>query len=353
MIRGCQESAAEELSVEISPGFTQWLTEQNVSLAFSTYRLGKLIIAGAEISGKLKFSAAQFDRVSGITFDGQNIFVATFDQLWKLVDTADRGEFATNPDRRYVAKFGHFTGDLGIRDVAISGHGNPVFVSSRFNCVAATSDSHHFKPLWKPRFINRIVGEDRCHLNGVAFVEGKQRFVTACSQTNYFNGWRNCRRNGGVVIDTEQNEVVVHSLSMPHSPRWYRQKLWLLNSGYGSFGYIDERTHSFEHVAFCPGFARGLAFTGDYAIIGLSQSRHDLSFEGLPLQHRIGDANAIARRGLMIVDLRSGEVMEWLWAHDQIEEIFEVMVLPGCGGASITGLSKCSGAASITFEPLQ
>ena len=155
------------------------------------------------------------------------------------------------------------------------------------------------------------------------------------------------------MIDIETDEVVVHSFSMPHSPRWYRERLWLLNAGNGSFGFIDERTQSFEHVAFCPGFARGLAFTGDYAVIGLSQSRHDPTFEGLPLKDRLADPNAIVRRGLIIIDLRSGEIVEWLWTNDPIEEIFEVVVLPGIKRASVTGLNSRLEAGLICPEPLR
>lgn len=317
----------------------------------STYRAGLLLTVGLDGAGKLHISAAQFDRVTGIAFDGQGLHVATQDQLWRLIDVAESPKSAGEFNHRFVPHSGHFTGDLGIRDVAVDGDGLPVFISSRFNCRATTLDIHNFRPLWMLRFINRLVGEDRCHLNGVAIVDEMPGFVTACSQTNYFNGWRKCRGDGGVVIDIETDEVVVHSLSMPHSPQWYRERLWLLNAGSGSFGFIDDRTGKFEHVDFCPGFARGLAFTGDYAVIGLSQSRHDPTFEGLPLKDRLADANATIRRGLIIVDLRRGAIVERLWTNGPIEEIFEVVVIPRIKRASITGLLQGQDAGSIFPEP--
>ena len=352
MITG-QSMEADVLPIDASPGLADWLSEQDVSLAFSTYKLGKLMMVGVDSVGELSLSDGQFDRVTGVAFDDQCLYVATQDQLWQLIGVPQGHKSADDFERRYVPHVGQFTGDLGIRDVAVNGEGHPVFISSRFNCLATLSESHNFRPLWRPRFINRLVGEDRCHLNGVAIVDGKPRFVTACSQTNYFHGWRKCRGDGGVVIDTETDDVIVYSLSMPHSPRWYRQKLWLLNAGLGSFGFVDERTQLFEHVAFCPGFARGLAFTGDFAVIGLSQSRHDPTFEGLPLKDRLADANAIVRRGLIIIDLRSGEIVEWLWTNDPIEEIFEVVVLPGIKQASVTGLNSRLEAGLICPEPLR
>lgn len=347
-----QTSAVESSAIEASPGLADWLIRENVSLAFSTYRTGKLIAVGVDAAGECSISSAQFDRVTGIAFDSRGLYVATLDQIWRLIDVSGADESMDDFDCCYAPFSGRFTGDLGIRDVAVDGDGLSVFISSRFNCLATTSEQFHFKPLWMPEFINRLVGQDRCHLNGLALVEEKPRYVTACAQTNYFNGWRKCRGDGGVVIDIETNEIVARSLSMPHSPRWYRGRLWLLNAGNGSFGFVDPRTYRFEHVAFCPGFARGLAFAGDYAIVGLSQSRHDPTFEGLPLKERLKEFNASILRGLMVIDLRTGEPVEYLWANDPIEEIFDVVVLPGIKRPCVSGLCHGMEAIRICPEPL-
>ena len=79
------------------------------------------------------------------------------------------------------------------------------------------------------------------------------------------------------MIDVASNEIVANGLSMPHSPRWYRNQLWLHNSGTGEFGTIDLNTGKFQPVAFCPGYLRGLAFVGDYAVVTLSKPRHSSS----------------------------------------------------------------------------
>ena len=105
--------------------------------------------------------------------------------------------------------------------------------------MATLSPDYSFVPLWQPPFISKLVPEDRCHLNGLAMVEGKPGYMTACSATDTAAGWRNCRSDGGVVIDVKQNEIIATGLSMPHSPRWYKGKLWLLNSGTGELGYLE------------------------------------------------------------------------------------------------------------------
>jgi len=84
------------------------------------------------------------------------------------------------------------------------------------------------------------------------------------------DGWRENRRDGGLVLDVASGEPVATGLSMPHSPRWHDDRLWLLDSGNGWFGHVDVSSGRFARVAFCPGNARGLAFAGGFAVIGLS-----------------------------------------------------------------------------------
>jgi hypothetical protein len=61
--------------------------------------------------------------------------------------------------------------------------------------------------------------EDRCHLNGVCGEGERICYVTARAATDIVDGWRDHRRDGGVVIDVEANRIVAEGLSMPHSPR--------------------------------------------------------------------------------------------------------------------------------------
>ena len=80
--------------------------------------------------------------------------------------------------------------------------------------------------------------------------------------------------------------------SMPHSPRLYGGRLWLLNSGTGELGVIDRAAGAFTPVCLCPGYARGLAFIGRHAVIGLSRPRRNQTFAGLALDRRLADKDA-------------------------------------------------------------
>ena len=196
-------------------------------------------------------------------------------------------------------------------------------------CLAALSEAHSFKPLWQPAFISKLAAEDRCHLNGLAMRDGQPAYVTAVGCSDVADGWREHRADGGVVIDVNTNEIVCSGLSMPHSPRWHNGRLWLLNSGTGDFGYVNPQTGQFEPVCFCPGYMRGLSFHGDFALIGISKPRHNKTFSGLALDVNLKSRHAEARCGVQVVDLRTGDVVHWLRMEGVVEELYDVVVLPG------------------------
>jgi uncharacterized protein (TIGR03032 family) len=116
---------------------------------------------------------------------------------------------------------------------------------------------------------------------------------------------------------------------MPHSPRVYRGRLWLLNSGLGTLGEVDPARGTFRPLAFCPGYLRGLAFAGDYAVVGLSRPRHDKTFGGLALDEELARRGAEPRCGLHVIDLRSGETAHWLRLEGMVSELYDVVALPG------------------------
>jgi hypothetical protein len=154
---------------------------------------------------------------------------------------------------------------------------------------------------------------------------GEPTFVTACSSTNEAAGWREHRTNGGIVMHIPSNEIIATGLSMPHSPRWYGGKLWLLNSGAGELGYLDDER--FIPVTFCPGFVRGLAFVGDYALVGLSKLRAK-TFSGLALETRLANEGRSSQCGLLVIDINTAQIVHWLHIDGVVEELFDVVVLP-------------------------
>jgi uncharacterized protein (TIGR03032 family) len=213
-----------------------------------------------------------------------------------------------------------------------------VFVATSFGCIATLSERASFTPLWRPPFLSKLAAEDRCHLNGLALENGRPRFATAVSTSDVVDGWRDRRQSGGVVLVIPDGRVIASGLSMPHSPRLYRGRLWLHNSGTGQFGSIDPAGGNFEPLTFCPGYLRGLAFVGDHAIVGLSRPREDKTFGGLVLADELAKRSADARCGLLIIDLKTGDVAHWLRVEGLVRELYDVAVLPQVARPMALGL---------------
>jgi uncharacterized protein (TIGR03032 family) len=317
------------LEVTCSRHFTAWMGEHQISLACTTYQTGKLLLIGRKPDGGANVFERNFTRCMGLWGDGQTLWMSTLFQVWRLENVLRPGEQFKGHDRLYVPKVGHTTGDLDIHDIVVEVSGRLVFVATGFGCLATLNERYSFTPLWRPAFLSKLAAEDRCHLNGVALEDGHCRYVTAVSTTDVVDGWRDRRRDGGVVLEVPSGRPVAEGLSMPHSPRTHGGDLWLLNSGTGFVGKIDRARGRFEPLTFCPGFLRGLAFVGGYAVVGLSRARRDKTFAGLALDEELARRDVEARCGLQVIDLRTGDVAHWVRLEGLVSELYDVAVLPG------------------------
>ena len=327
-------------SLTSSRGFGDWLASTGGSLAFSTYQGGKLFFLGTKPDGSLSVFERSFPRPMGlcVTDDARTLLLATQVQLYRfdngLLPGQTQGEF----DAVYLPNQTWITGDVDIHDVGFSADGRPIFANTLFNCLATTADGYSFRPIWRPSFISRIAAEDRCHLNGMAVADGEPRYVTCVSRSDVTDGWRDRRQSGGVVVDVTSGEIVAEGLSMPHSPRLHRGRLWIVNSGTGELGWIDLESGSFNPVAFCPGYARGLCFIGKYAVVGLSRARENQTFEGLALDAELSRRDVEARCGLLVIDIDTGDATDWVRIEGVIDEFYDVAYLRGIRAASAVGI---------------
>jgi uncharacterized protein (TIGR03032 family) len=344
--------SSEILQINGSRNFPSWLREQGLSVAFTTYQTGKLFLIGLKPDGKLSVFERTFERCMGLAVspDAQTLWMSSVFQLWRFENALPAGANAPGGyDRLYVPQLAYTTGDVDAHDIALDAGQRPVFVNTLFSCLAAPSETHSFRALWKPPFITRLAAEDRCHLNGLALRDGAPAFVTAVSKSDVHEGWREHRRDGGIVIDVASGETVARGLSMPHSPRWCDGKLYVLNSGAGEFGTIDLATGKFEPICFCPGYARGLGIHGHFAVIGLSTCRENRTFSGLPLDDALAAKDVQPRCGLLVVDLRTGDIAHSLTIEGVVRELYDVALLPGVAMPSALGLKTGEVRHTITI----
>jgi uncharacterized protein (TIGR03032 family) len=309
-----------------SVSFPELLEQLGVSLLVSTYQAGKLVALRAD-GGVLNTHFRIFNKPMGVAVQGGRLAIGTAREVWEyhnLPAVAHKLDPVGKHDAAFLPRTCHVTGDIHIHEMAWAGD-ELWFVNTAFSCLCTRSDIYSFQPRWRPWFVTELLPADRCHLNGLALRDGRPRYVTALGETNENGGWRANKRDGGLLIDVERNEILARGLSMPHSPRWHNGRMWVLNSGEGGIGTIDPATGRYDEVTQLPGFTRGLSFYGPFAFIGLSQVRESAVFSGIPLVDRLAERNC----GVWVVDLRSGEAIAFVKFEDAVQEIFAVEVLPG------------------------
>jgi uncharacterized protein (TIGR03032 family) len=282
---------------------------------------------------------------------GESLYVSTLWQLWRFENVLEPGQVRDDHDRLYLPQVGYVTGDLDVHDIAVQADGRLLFVNTLFSCLAEPSERYSFVPRWKPPFVSRLAAEDRCHLNGLAMEDGAPRYVTAVSDSDLAAGWREHRRDGGVVVDVPANEVVLRGLSMPHSPRLHRGRLWLHDSGTGWFGFADLAAGRFERVAFCPGYLRGLSFVDEFAVVGLSRPRRDKTFSGLPLDDELARHKVEPRCGLYVINLDTGDVVHWIRFEGVVQELYDVVAITGARRPMAIGFVSDEIRRYITIAP--
>jgi uncharacterized protein (TIGR03032 family) len=345
-------AASEEPWVELtsSRNFSNWLAIQNISLAFTTYQAGKVFLLGRKQDGQIDAFERTLQRCMGLCTTENGFWLSSAYQIWRFENALQPGQMHNNHDKLYVPRVGYTTGDIDVHDVVVEDSGRVVFVNTKFGCLATFSDQHSFTPLWKPSFLSKLAPEDRCHLNGLALENGKCKYVTVVSNSDVVDGWRNRRRDGGCVLEVPSSETIVSGLSMPHSPRVHQGELYVHNSGTGYFGKVDRRKGTFEPIAFCPGFLRGMTFSGNYAIVGLSKPRQDKTFGGLQLESELLKRDAEAWCGLQVIELSTGNIIEWVRLNGAVTELYDVAILKDVIRPMVLGFKTTEIAQLVSMD---
>ncbi len=311
----------------ITDTFPALLHELKIGLAVSTYQASRVLFLSAPKPDKLIQIPRLFKRAMGLAVDGHRLAIASLYQVEVLANHPQlAGRYPNNPrvfDALYLPRATYYSGYTDLHDIAWDRDGNLWGVNTAFSCLIHIGNHYSFEPQWHPPFITELMPEDRCHLNGMAMVEGMPRYVTLLGQYNVKEGWRADRLGGGMVMDITTNEVIADGLAMPHSPRWHQGKLYVLLSGTGELAEIDVQNKKTKVIADLRGFGRGMAAYGDYLFIGMSKIRESAkSFQELPVTPKATHARVV------VYQISTGQEVAELEYQNTAEELFEVAVIP-------------------------
>ncbi|MBL8829256.1 MAG: TIGR03032 family protein [Planctomycetaceae bacterium] len=344
------EPKQREVKYEHSRDFVSILEQLSSTLLISTYQAGKLVVAGVH-QGQLELSFHNFEQAMGIAVGPRQIAVGSKGVIWIMrsaPDIARRLEPSGRFDGCFLARTGYATGELHGHEMAWVGD-ELIVVNTLFSCICTVSDSFSFLPRWRPPFISSLAAEDRCHLNGMAMVDGAPRYVTMMAETDTSAGWRPNKVTTGLIMEVPTGKIITRGLAMPHSPRVYQGQLFVLDSGHGRLTAVEANTGRLAPVAALPGYTRGLAFHGPYAFVGLSKIREKSTFGGVP----IAEDRAKLKCGVGVIHLPTGRLAAHFEFVTGVEEIFDVQLIPNVRNAAFQGPSATSdGHPTIWSVPL-
>ncbi|MFV0478085.1 MAG: TIGR03032 family protein [Parahaliea sp.] len=260
------------------------LSSANISLLLSSPAANSFYLICSR-AGELVQCSLGIDQPRAVAAANGRIALAAGNEIYELF-SVPAALAMLDPSGGYDACFithkRHITGRMGIQDMAWC-QNELWLASSRYSCLATLDSQYSFAPRWLPPFITQFIEGDRCHLSGLAVRDGVPRYATALAESDHVMVWDQHRTDGGVLVDIATGRCIVRNLCMPFSPRWHAGELWVLEAGKGALLRVDSGSGHFHEIIRLPGFARGLAFFGHLAFIGLSQLPADYSLTDLPV----------------------------------------------------------------------
>jgi uncharacterized protein (TIGR03032 family) len=316
-----------DYQIQYTPNLPTILKELKLSVLITTYQAGKLITISSQ-EDYINQIPISFKKPMGIALQNSKVAIASIDEI-HFFSNEEQDLFITKEefkgyDSVYLQRATYHTGILDIHDLAF-GDGLLWGINTLYSCIAVYDVNFSFRPKWKPPFITTITPEDKCHLNGMVMKDNLPKYVTALSTDDTENGWRTDKMKTGVLMEVPTGEIILSNLAMPHSPRFYNEKLFVLESGSGKLLLVDTENKRAEVYYNFDCFVRGLSFQNNIAILGKSKIRQtSKDFNDLSVK----DNSKYA--GIIFFDMESKTVIAELDYLTDVEEIFDVRLMNNC-----------------------
>ncbi|MCB9197496.1 MAG: TIGR03032 family protein [Flavobacteriales bacterium] len=316
----------QPFSAIYSPQLPELLGKLKCSIVISTYQAGKVIaLSPNEERNSILILPRTFDKPMGIAVDGNKMAISTQNEIITLANSVELAKYYPNKpnvyDNLWVPRATHYTGIVDMHDIAF-GKDGIYSVNTSFSCICKVDTFYNFVPIWQPPFITQLASQDRCHLNGLVMKDGLPKYVTGLGQSDQADGWRDQITSGGFLVDIDSNEMIAEGLAMPHSPKLYQNKIYLLLSASGEFITIDPISKEKELIKKFDGFCRGLAIFNDFAFIGFSKLRRNSSTFG-----KLSFSEKANFSGIKVIHLPTCAEVAALEFQMSVDEIYEVNIL--------------------------
>ncbi len=373
-----------DFSSTYTDNFPKILKALNISLAITSYQSARLILIRSEgESIDTRFKA--FSRPMGIYADESRITLGTFNQVveFKRSDTLlekiktgaldNTGNFSRKvlekdkeqmeelrkqreeeindvkqSDSLYLHRAALTTGMINIHDIAWGDEGLWV-VNSTFSCLSTLSPDSSFIARWKPKFISELLPEDRCHLNGMAMLNGRPKYVTTFNMEDSRDSWSEGRIDYGTLIDIDTDEILIEGMIMPHSPKVYKGEVYVCESGLGVVWKYSPITKEKTEVVKLQGFTRGLFFYGGVMFVGLSQVRASEIKNPTPLSKEYDETYA----GVWMINLEDNTEIGHIKFDGDVDQIYDIAIIPNSTMPELLNVSSSLTRHLFDFEEMR
>ncbi|MDD2790675.1 MAG: TIGR03032 family protein [Sulfurimonas sp.] len=360
-----------DFSSTSTDNFAKILKALNISLAVTSYQSARLILIrsdGENIDTNLK----AFPRPMGIYADENHLTLGTFNQVLEfkrndaILKSIQNGSLDNTEnfskkvlekekeqmqelkeqrdkeiseikkaDALYLHRAALTTGMINIHDIAWGDEGLWV-VNSTFSCLCTLSPDSSFIARWKPKFISELVPEDRCHLNGMAMLNGKPKYVTTFNMEDSRDSWSAGRIDYGTLIDVDTDEILIEGMKMPHSPKVYKDEVYVCESGLGVVWKYNPKTKEKTQVVKLQGFTRGLYFYGGVMFVGLSQVRASEIKNPSPITTMYDETYA----GVWMINLEDNSEIGHIQFDGDVDQIYDIAIIPDASMPEILNVNS-------------
>jgi len=320
---------ASNFNFEHSKYFLNLLADNNCSFIISVpgsnifYSIGVGQIG--KDSPKLSIWMTSFKKPGAIYATKDTIWFSCNGHFWRYqlegpYDDVKLGKY----DGNYIPRFAQFYKNIEARSLCkAESNGNYYFASPSQNCLMQLSETDGgISTYWKP-----LNWSQPARINGVCCRDGIVRYLTAFDIDGYVNG----KGIGmGFVYDIIEDRIVCSNLCQPNSPRWFRNKLWVLQGGSGHLCHIDLTTGVCEEKAWVPGYIRGLSFVREkLAVVSCSVDESGNEFADLPVGQLIQKKMGRNQCGVYFIDMDTFDIIDNITLLAPIHTILDVGVING------------------------
>ncbi|AOT08850.1 TIGR03032 family protein [Pseudoalteromonas luteoviolacea] len=354
-----EASSANEFASQYQSNFPKILEALGISLVVSSYQSDSLILIRSK-QGELNTSIKHVKLPMGLCVSHERVTVSSFNKVTDFKvshqsrDAISSGQFddmstlskKIQPqteqnsehefykaraaqinavkacDMLFTERTSLTTGFINIHDIAWGDDGLWA-VNSSYSCLVTLSPNTGFVAKWKPPFISELKPDNRCHLNGMAMLNGKPRYVTTFSQCDSKDAWR--ENTKGTLIDVNTNEILLDNLCLPHSPRCHEGWVYVCNSGEGQVLKYNPISKKVVEVCTLPGFTRGLTFLGDLMIVCTSTTKETKVSGKTTILHALQSEKT--RCGIWVLNKHTGEVITHLEFTENVSQLYDIAVI--------------------------